>query len=409
MSAEERLIRYCRIDTQSDPNNEDVTPSTEKQFVLAGILRDELTELGLSNVELEEHCYVYGYLPSNLDHETYAVGFIAHMDTASDFCATGVNPRVIENFDGNDIQLNDHVITRMNDFPKMKALKGKRLIVTDGNTLLGADDKAGITAIMEALVYLKEHPEIPHGKICVGFTPDEEIGNGTKHFDVGKFGADFAYTIDGCAVSELADETFNASSAVVEFSGVSIHPGEAKDKMINAAALAARFHCLLPDYMTPEHTEGREGFIHLQKIEGDTVKAKLSYILRDHDENKLQEKKEMLQKCADYIALQYGSDKVSLTIKDQYRNMRKVIDTVPYVTAFAAEAMQQCGIEPSREPVRGGTDGALLSYKGVPCPNLGNGSGNLHGKYEYCVVEELEKAAEVIVKIAELVSREVKE
>lgn len=408
MSAEERLMRYCRIDTQSDPDHDTQTPSSAKQFDLARVLKGELEELGLSGVELDEHCYVYGYLPSNLDHDTYAVGFIAHMDTAPDFTGTNVSPRIIPEFDGNDILLNDEITTRMDDFPYMRTLKGKRLMVTDGNTLLGADDKAGITAIMEALSYLKDHPETPHGKICVGFTPDEEIGGGTKFFDVKKFGADFAYTMDGDSVDGICDETFNAAAAVVEFTGFSIHPGASKNKLINAASIAARFQTMLPEYMTPEHTEGKEGFIHLTGMEGNVEKAKLEYILRDHDEQKLEEKKKLLKNCAAYIKTLYGKDTVKITMKDQYRNMKPVVDQFPLVTELAKEALIQCGVQPVSTPIRGGTDGAMLSYMGLPCPNLGTGGGNFHGRYEYCVIDELEKASEVILKITELVSREVK-
>ena len=268
MNIEERFIRYCRIDTQSDPNNDAVTPSTEKQFELAKLLKAELDELGLENVQLDEHCYVYGWLPSNLDHETETVGFIAHMDTAPDYSGTGVNPRIIEKYDGKDIPLSDTVTMKVEDFPDLVKAEGKRLIVTDGSTLLGGDDKAGVAAIMDTLQYYHDHPEVKHGRIAIGFTPDEEIGNGPKYFDIEKFGADFAYTMDGGDIDELSDETFNAASAKLTFHGFPIHPGSAKNKMINAAALACEYQNLLPEHMTPEHTEGREGFIHLIGING---------------------------------------------------------------------------------------------------------------------------------------------
>lgn len=406
MSAVERLIRYCKVDTQSDPNHSDVTPSTQKQFNLARILEKELKECGLENVEVDEHCYVYGWLPSNVDHKTKTVGFIAHMDTAPDFTAENVNPRIIENFDGNDIVLNDHMITKMSDFPEMKKFKGKTLVVTDGKSLLGADDKAGVTCIMEALAYLKEHPEIKHGRLAICFTPDEEIGNGPKYFDIVKFGADFAYTMDGGSVHEISDETFNAASAVVEFQGFSIHPGSAKNKMINAARAACEFQTLLPSYMTPEHTEGREGFIHLAGMRGTTENAQLEYIIRDHDANLLNDKKKLLKKACEYINAKYGTNVCKIEIKDSYPNMKEVFDRYPDAVKYARKSYEDLGISIIHEPVRGGTDGAELSVRGLPCPNLGNGGGNFHGPYEYCVAEELELAGEVVLKIAENVAKE---
>ena len=405
MSAAERLIRYCKIDTQSDPENDQVTPSAEKEFNLAKVLEKELKELGLENVELDEHCYVYGWLPANTDHETDTVGFIAHMDTAPDYSGTGVNPRIIENFDGNDIALSASVTTKMADFPQMKKLKGKTLIVTDGTTLLGADDKAGITCIMEALAYLKDHPEVKHGRIAVGFTPDEEIGNGPKYFDVRKFGADFAYTMDGGAVNELSDETFNAASAVVSFKGFSVHPGSGKDKLINAASVAAEYQCLLPEHMTPEHTENRDGFIDLISMKGNTDSAKLEYIIRDHDRSKLDDKKKLMEDTAAFLNTRHGEGTVSIEIQDAYHNMKEVLEKNPKAVDIALEAYQELGITPDRSPIRGGTDGAELSFRGLPCPNLGNGGGNFHGRYEYCVVEELEQARDVVLKIIEDVEK----
>ena len=399
MSSEERLIRYCRIDTQSDPAHEDVTPSTQKQFDLARVLEKELKELGLEDVTLDEHCYVYGRLPANTEKNVKTVGFIAHMDTAPDFSGTNVNPRIIENFDGNDIALNPEVTLKMEDFPWMRELKGKRLMVTDGTTLLGADDKAGIVSIMEALVWMKEHPEFIHGDISVGFTPDEEIGNGPKYFDVKKFNADFAYTMDGGTVCELADETFNAASAQAVFKGFSIHPGEAKDRMINAALAAVKFAAMLPGHAVPEHTEGREGFIHLHNMEGDCESAKLSYILRDHDGAKLEEKKELIRKTADYINAMYGTEVCTVTIRDSYRNMKEVLDQHPQAVDTARAVMEELGLQVQNTPVRGGTDGSQITFMGLPCPNLGCGGGNFHGRYEYCVMEELEMAREVILGI----------
>ena len=399
MSAEERLIRYCRVDTQSDPKNDGETPSTRKQFDLAKILEQELKELGLENVELDEHCYVYGWLPANTDVKAKTVGFIAHMDTAPDFSGKDVKPRIIEDFDGNDIVLNPEVVLKMEDFPQMRDLKGKRLMVTDGNTLLGADDKAGVTCIMEAMAYLYEHPEVKHGRIAVAFTPDEEIGNGPKYFDVKKFGADFAYTMDGGEIAEFSEETFNAASASVAFKGFSIHPGSAKNKMVNAASLACRFQEILPEHMTPEHTEGREGFIHLTEMSGNTEEAHLSYIIRDHDAKKLAEKKQLLTQTASYINIMHGEGSCEITFKDAYHNMYEVLKDVPEVRQIAWKSLEELGIEPHDEPIRGGTDGAELSFRGLPCPNLGNGGGNFHGRYEYCVIEELEQACQLVLNI----------
>ncbi len=399
MSAEERLIRYCRIDTQSDPANEQVTPSSAKQFDLARVLEAELKELGLENVVCDEHCYVYGILPSNLDRECRTVGFIAHMDTAPDYSGTNVNPRIIECFDGEDIVLNDECTMYMDDFPWMRSLKGKRLIVTDGTTLLGADDKAGITAIMEAVSYLVSHPEVKHGRIAVGFTPDEEIGNGPKYFDIEKFGADFAYTMDGGEVAEMSDETFNAASAAVSFTGFSIHPGSAKNRMINAARVATEYAQLLPQHMVPERTEGREGFMHLHGMSGDCDKAQIDYILRDHDSAKLQAMKDMMVKAAEYINMQYGDGTAKVEFRDSYRNMKEVLKDHPEVSAIAWKSLQELGLTPVNTPVRGGTDGAELSYRGLPCPNLGTGGGNFHGRYEYLVVEEMEQSRDLILKI----------
>lgn len=399
MSAEERLIRYCRVDTQSDPKNDGETPSTRKQFDLAKILEQELKELGLENVELDEHCYVYGWLPANTDVKAKTVGFIAHMDTAPDFSGKDVKPRIIEDFDGNDIVLNPEVVLKMEDFPQMRDLKGKRLMVTDGNTLLGADDKAGVACIMEAMAYLHEHPEVKHGRIAVAFTPDEEIGNGPKYFDVKKFGADFAYTMDGGEIAEFSEETFNAASVSVAFKGFSIHPGSAKNKMVNAASLACQFQEILPEHMTPEHTEGREGFIHLTEMSGNTEEAHLSYIIRDHDAKKLAEKKQLLTQTASYINIMHGEGSCEITFKDAYHNMYEVLKDVPEVRQIAWKSLEELGIEPHDEPIRGGTDGAELSFRGLPCPNLGNGGGNFHGRYEYCVIEELEQACQLVLNI----------
>ena len=404
MSAAERLIRYCKIDTQSDPTNEQETPSSKKQFDLANLLVEELKELGLQDVSVDEHCYVYAKLPSNTDKVVDTVGFIAHMDTAPDFSGTNVNPRIIENFDGNDIALNADVTLSMERFPWMKEFKGKRLMVTDGTTLLGADDKAGITSIMEALVYLHEHPEVKHGEIAIGFTPDEEIGNGPRFFDVKKFGAKFAYTMDGGTVRELSDETFNAASAVLHFKGRSIHPGSAKNRMVNAAKLACEYQAMMPAHAVPEHTELWEGFIHLHDMKGDVENAVLEYIIRDHDYQKLTAKKELMLKAAEFINTKYGEGAVSIEIKDSYRNMKEVLEKDPTAVVIAKKSMEELGINILQEPIRGGTDGAQLSFMGLPCPNIGCGGGNFHGRFEYCVIDELELSVQVILKIIQNVA-----
>jgi len=402
MSVTERLIRYCKIHTQSDPNQEEQTPSSARQFDLANLLVQELKQIGIDDAAVDEHCYVYGHLADNTDGNAKTVGFIAHMDTAPDFSGENVQPRIIENFDGNDIVLNSTRTMKMDDFPWMREFKGKRLLVAGGDTLLGADDKAGIAAIMAALEYLYEHPEVPHGPIAVAFTPDEEIGNGTKCFSLEKFRADFAYTMDGDAVSGIADETFNAASARVAFTGFSIHPGEAKDKMINAGSLACRFHAALPAYMTPEHTAGREGFIHLTHMSGATEKAELEYILRDHDSRKLEEKKQLMIKVVDYMNNLIGRNCVEISFRNSYRNMKSVLEEHPEAVSIADQALKNLGITPVNVPIRGGTDGANLSFMGLPCPNLGCGGGNFHGPYEYCVLDELEQSVQVILEIIRL-------
>ena len=403
MNIEERFIRYCRIDTQSDPANEQVTPSTEKQFDLAEILKKELQELGLENVQLDEHCYVYGWLPSNLDKPVKTVGFIAHMDTAPDYSGTGVNPRIIESYDGKDIPLSDEVIMKVSDFPELSTLVGKRLIITDGSTLLGGDDKAGVAAVMDALQYYREHPEVKHGRIAIGFTPDEEIGNGPKYFDIEKFDADFAYTMDGGDINELSDETFNAASAKLTFHGFSIHPGSAKDKMINAASLACEYQNLLPEHMTPEHTEGRDGFIHLIGIQASSAEGTSEYIIRDHDRTKLNEKKKLMQDAVAYMNALHGKGTVEIEIADSYHNMKEVLTEHPDAVNTARKAMCNLGLTAVSDPIRGGTDGAELSLRGLPCPNLGNGDRNCHGRYEFVVTEELEKSSELIREIVKTI------
>ncbi len=395
MKAEERLIRYACVPTMSDPDSS-TSPSSSKQLVLGKMLVEELKELGIDDAYMSEFGYVYGHLPSNIDKDVQTVGFVAHMDTSPDFNDEGAKPRIIRNYDGKDIELCPGVVTKIEDFPQMVDLKGKDIIVTDGSTLLGADDKAGITAIMQALEYYHEHPEVKHGPISIAFTPDEEIGRGTEHFDIDAFHADFGYTMDGGEIKYYCDETFNAASAVLTVHGFSIHPGSAKDKMINAQNVAIEFHSLLPAYMRPEHTENRDGFIHLTRMSGSCNDAELEYIIRDHDASKLEDKIQLMERSAKWINDLYGEGTVELKIERAYRNMKEIISKHPEVSDIAWTALEELGITPETEPARGGTDGANLSYMGLPCPNLGTGAGNMHGRYEYCCINELEQASELI-------------
>ncbi len=395
MKAEERLIRYACVPTMSDPDSS-TSPSSSKQLLLGKMLVEELKELGIDDAYMSEFGYVYGHLPSNIDKDVQTVGFVAHMDTSPDFNDEGAKPRIIRNYDGKDIELCPGVVTKIEDFPQMVDLKGKDIIVTDGSTLLGADDKAGITAIMQALEYYHEHPEVKHGPISIAFTPDEEIGRGTEHFDIDAFHADFGYTMDGGEIKYYCDETFNAASAVLTVHGFSIHPGSAKDKMINAQNVAIEFHSLLPAYMRPEHTENRDGFIHLTRMSGSCNDAELEYIIRDHDASKLEDKIQLMERSAKWINDLYGEGTVELKIERAYRNMKEIISKHPEVSDIAWTALEELGITPETEPARGGTDGANLSYMGLPCPNLGTGAGNMHGRYEYCCIDELEQASELI-------------
>lgn len=395
MKAEERLIRYACVPTMSDPDSS-TSPSSSKQLVLGKILVEELKELGVDDAYMSEFGYVYGHLPSNIDKNVQTVGFVAHMDTSPDFNDEGAKPRIIRNYDGKDIELCPGVVTKIADFPQMVDLKGKDIIVTDGSTLLGADDKAGITAIMQALEYYQEHSEVKHGPIAIAFTPDEEIGRGTEHFDIDAFHADFGYTMDGGEIKYYCDETFNAASAVLTVHGFSIHPGSAKDKMINAQNVAIEFHSLLPAYMRPEHTENRDGFIHLTRMSGSCNDAELEYIIRDHDATKLEDKIQLMERSAKWINDLYGEGTVELKIERAYRNMKEIISKHPEVSGIAWSALEELGLKPELEPARGGTDGASLSYMGIPCPNLGTGAGNMHGRYEYCCINELEQASELI-------------
>jgi len=401
-----RFTSYVIVDTESDPNS-DNTPSSENQWNLANPLAEELKRIGMQDVSIDENAYIMATLPSNVDHEVPTVGFISHFDTSPDFNAKNVNPRIIENYDGKDIVLNKdkNIILSPDYFEDLLMYKGQTLITTDGTTLLGADDKAGIAEIISAMEYLINHPEIKHGKIRVGFTPDEEIGRGAHKFDVEKFGADWAYTMDGSQVGELEYENFNAAGAVINIKGKSVHPGTAKNKMVNSMYIASKFINALPSEDTPEHTEGREGFYHLYNVEGNVEDTKLQYIIRDHDKSLFESRKEQVMKVAEKINSEFGSEVVSVDMKDQYFNMREKIEPVMHIVDIAREAMEQANITPIISPIRGGTDGSQLSFMGLPCPNIFAGGHNFHGKYEYVPVESMQKAIEVIVNIAQLVAK----
>lgn len=397
----ERFISYCKIDTQSDPTS-NTSPSTMKQFDLANLLVKELHELGIEDAYVDEHCYVYATIKGTKASDK-VIGFIAHMDTA-DFNGHGVNPRIISNYDGKLIKLNDEYNLDPLEFPELKNHIGLDLIVTDGTTLLGADDKAGIAAIMETVAYYHDHPEIEHPTFKIAFTPDEEVGKGTAFFDIKKFGCDFAYTLDGGAINEVCDETFNAASAKVEISGFSIHPGSAKGRMINASNVAIDFINMLDYSKRPEYTSGYDGFYHLDSFNGDVEKATLSFIIRDHDFNSLEKMIMLMKKSAEYINLQYGKDIINVEISYQYKNMYDILKDYPEITNLAIASLEELNIKPIKVPTRGGTDGANLTYMGLPCPNLGTGGYNYHGRYEYLVVQQLELAQKLIVKILEKVA-----
>jgi tripeptide aminopeptidase len=406
----DRFVQYAKIDTQSDPNNETVFPSTEKQWNLANLLVKELKEMGMQDVTIDDHAYIMATLPSNLDYSVPTIGFIAHMDTSSDFTGTNVKPQIHKNYDGKDILLNEkeNIILSPNYFEDLLQYKGQTIITTDGTTLLGADDKAGIAEIMEALKYLIEHPEIKHGDIRVAFTPDEEVGKGAHLFDVEKFGADWAYTIDGSQVGELEFENFNAAGAKVTITGRIVHPGYAKGKMVNSMLIAADFIKGLPENETPQTTSGYEGFFHLYSIEGNVEKTELGYIIRDHDRKKFEARKEQILQLAEKINKDLGKDAVKVEIKDQYFNMREKVEPVMHIVDIAEEAMKQLGIKPLIKAIRGGTDGSQLSYKGLLCPNIFAGGHNFHGRFEYVPVESMLLAKDTIVKIAELTAEKFK-
>ncbi|SEL36368.1 tripeptide aminopeptidase [Aquimarina amphilecti] len=402
----DRFISYVTIDTESDPNS-DTTPSSAKQWDLANKLVEELKSIGLQEVTIDENAYIMATLPSNVDHEVPTIGFISHFDTTPDFTGANVNPQIIETYDGKDIVLNEeeNIVLSPDYFEDLKLYKNQTLITTDGTTLLGADDKAGIAEIISAMEYLIQHPEIKHGKIRIGFTPDEEIGRGAHKFDVEKFGAQWAYTMDGSQIGELEYENFNAAGAVVTIKGKIVHPGYAKGKMINSMYIAQDFINSLPRLETPEHTSDREGFFHLHTMNGEVEETKLQYIIRDHDKKHFEARKEVMTKLGDQLNKQYGKDVINVVINDQYYNMKEKVEPVMHIVDIAEEAMKELGITPLIKPIRGGTDGSQLSYMGLPCPNIFAGGHNFHGRYEYVPVESMIKAVEVIVKIAELTAK----
>ena len=403
MTVIDRFLKYVTFDTQSDENT-GVTPSTEKQMVFAKYLKEELEKLGLEDISLDDNGYLFATLPANVDRPVPVIGFIAHMDTSPDMSGAGVKPRIVEKYDGKDIVLcnKDNIVLSQAQFPELLDHKGEDLIVTDGHTLLGADDKAGIAEIVSAMAYLKEHPEIKHGKIRIGFNPDEEIGLGAHKFDVEKFGAKWAYTMDGGEVGELEFENFNAAAAKITIKGRNVHPGYAKNKMINSMLVANEFMSMLPADETPATTEGYEGFYHLVGMKGEVEQSELSYIIRDHDRAIFEKRKAFVKKCADEINARYGNEIATVEIKDQYYNMRQEVEPLMHIIDIAFGAMKEAGVDPKVKAIRGGTDGAQLSFKGLPCPNIFAGGLNFHGRYEFVPVQSIEKAVKVIVKIAEL-------
>ena len=406
MTVIERFLKYVTFDTQSDEST-GVTPSTPKQMVFAQYLKTELEELGLKDISLDENGYLFATLPSNVDHEVPVVGFIAHMDTSPDMSGENVKPRIVEKYDGKDIPLcaEENIILSPANFPELLDHVGEDLIVTDGHTLLGADDKAGIAEIVGAVAYLIAHPEIKHGDIRIGFNPDEEIGLGAHKFDVEKFGAKWAYTMDGGEVGELEFENFNAAAAKIRVKGRNVHPGYAKNKMINSLLVANEYASLLPANETPGTTEGYEGFYHLIGMEGEVENTVLSYIVRDHDREKFEARKQALLDYAAQLNEKYGEGTVTVELKDQYYNMRQQVEPLMHIIDIAFAAMQEVGVTPKVKAIRGGTDGAQLSFKGLPCPNIFAGGLNFHGRYEFVPVQSIEKAMNVVVKIAELTAK----
>ncbi len=391
----ERLTRYAKIDTQSNASSTSC-PSTEGQWDLLHLLEKELAELGMEEITLDENGYLFASLPANTDKEVATIGFLAHVDTATDYTGKNVNPQLIENYDGQDIQLNDHTVMSVTDFPELKQYVGQTLMTTDGTTLLGADNKAGIAIIMTAMEYFLQNPEVRHGKIRVAFTPDEEIGRGPHKFDVERFEAKYAYTMDGGPLGELQYESFNAAGVKVTTHGKSVHPGSAKGKMVNSITMATKFQSHMPTDAVPEKTDGNEGFIHLMNFNGDVEKSELSYIIRDHDRKKFEAKKQLFQDTAEKIIAEYGEKAITVDVKDQYYNMGEKITPVMEIVDIAKNVMVSLDIEPLIIPIRGGTDGSQLSFMGMPTPNIFTGGENYHGKYEYISVDAMEKATEVM-------------
>lgn len=407
MKIEERFLKYVSFPTTADENT-GKTPSTPGQMVLAKYIAEELKSIGLKEVDIDNNGYVMATLPANTDKKNVPViGFIAHMDTSPDAIGENIKPRIVENYDGSDILLNEDelIVFETEKYPEILQYKGQDIIVTDGTTLLGADDKAGLAEIITAMEYLIAHPEIKHGQIRIGFTPDEEIGQGADHFDVKKFGAQWGYTMDGSQIGELEYENFNAAGAKITINGLNVHPGYAKGKMKNSIQIANQFASMLPRHETPEHTEGYEGFYHLTNIGGTVEKTQLSYIIRDHDRDKFEYRKREIQNVANKINAEYGENTAVIEIRDQYYNMCEKVEPVKHIVDLAFEAMEAVGVKPIVKPIRGGTDGARLSFEGLPCPNIFAGGHNFHGRFEYVPIQSMQKAMEVIVKITELVEQ----
>ena len=404
MDITERFINYTKFDTQSSEDSQTV-PSTSKQLVFAKYLKEELEREGFSDVEMDEKGYIYATLKANTKKDIPTIGFISHYDTSPDASGADIKARIVNNYDGGDIVLSEGIVSSPEKFPELKAHVGEDLIVTDGHTLLGADDKAGIAEIVDAMCYLRDHDEIEHGDIRMGFNPDEEIGLGAHHFDVEKFGCSWAYTMDGGDIGDLEYENFNAASAKITIKGVSVHTGYAKDKMINANRLACEFNAMIPDTDIPENTEGYQGFYHLLGMETRTEEAKMSYLIRDHDREKFEDRKDFMEDCARKMNEKYGEGTVEIVIKDQYYNMKEKIEPNMHVIDIVLQAMQETGVAPKVEPIRGGTDGAQLSFKGLPCPNIFAGGVNFHGPYEFVSIQVMKKAVEVIVKICEITAK----
>ncbi|MBV5282416.1 MAG: peptidase T [Paludibacter sp.] len=405
MNITERFLKYVSFTTTSDENT-NMTPSTPGQMIFANYLVDELKSIGLTEVDVDKNGYIMATLPANIQKEVPTIGFIAHMDTSPDMSGKNPKPRIVANYDGNNIVLNEEkaIVLETAKYPEILMYIGQDIVVTDGNTLLGADDKAGLAEIVSAMEYLVAHPEIKHGKIRVGFTPDEEIGQGADHFDVEKFGAEWAYTMDGGEIGELEFENFNAASAKVTFKGVNVHPGYARHKMLNSMRVAHQFASMIPRHETPEHTEGYEGFFHLTNMEGTVEKSSLSYIIRDHDRDRFERRKKEFAHLVNKINAEFGDGTATLELRDQYYNMREKIEPVMHIIDLAFNAMNDVGVTPKVKPIRGGTDGSRLSYMGLPCPNIFAGGHNFHGRFEFVPVQSMEKAMQVIVKIAESVT-----